>query len=246
LCIQPPAARVLLARGFSDPAEARRFLQPTLADLHDPYLLKGMSEAVPRLLRAIEQKEPILLYGDYDVDGTSAVVILKKTIDLLGGIASFHVPHRLRDGYGMKSEVVEDAATAGVKLIVSVDTGIRANDVVRHAAQFGIDVIVTDHHLPEAELPPAVAVVNPNRPDCTYPEKNLCGAGVALKLIQALLQSIGMEEARRARLLESFLKIVAIATVADVVPLTGENRVIVKLGLAGLRNVKIVDLPPPL
>jgi single-stranded-DNA-specific exonuclease len=242
LKIGEPAARVLWARGFRDAAPARRFFEPSLADLHDPYLMAGMADAVARLGQAIDRKEPILLYGDYDVDGTSAVVILKKAIDLLGGIGSFHVPHRLRDGYGMKSEVVEEAAAKGVKLIVSVDTGIRANDVVRHAAQFGIDVIVTDHHLPESELPPAIAVLNPNRRDCSYPEKNLCGAGVALKLLQATLESAGMEPAKRDRLIESFLKIVAIATVADVVPLTGENRAIVKLGLAGLRNVKNVGL----
>jgi len=312
---------VLCARGFRDPASARRFLEPSLDDLHDPYLLKGMPEAVARLRRAIDAKEPILLYGDYDVDGTTAIVILKKGLDLLGAVASFHVPHRLRDGYGMKSEVIEQAAASGVKLIVSVDTGIRANDVVRHAAEFGIDVIVTDHHLPEAaqrtpraplngqetespgapfcalereaaqraprallngqetesrgapfcaiepeaaqrapraplngeetesrgapfcaieedELPPAVAVLNPNRRDCSYPEKNLCGAGVALKLVDALVTASGWEPARRARLVESLLKLVAIATVADVVPLTGENRVIVKLGLAGLRTVR--------
>jgi single-stranded-DNA-specific exonuclease len=233
-----PAARVLWARGFRDPDQARRFFDPRLEDLHDPHLLAGMREAVARLRQAIERKEPVLLYGDYDVDGTSAVVILKKGIDLLGGIASFHVPHRLRDGYGMRSEVVDEAARNGVKLIVSVDTGIRANDVVKHAAQFGIDVIVTDHHLPEAELPPAVAVLNPNRRDCTYPEKNLCGAGVALKLMDALVAASGWEAKRRARLIASLLKLVAIATVADVVPLTGENRVIVKLGLAGLREVK--------
>ena len=196
-----------------------------------------MPQAVARLRRAIETKEPILVYGDYDVDGTSAIVILKKGLDLLGGNATFHVPHRLRDGYGMRSEVVEEAAARGVKLIVSVDTGIRANDVVKHAALFGIDVIVTDHHLPEAELPPAVAVLNPNRRDCLYPEKNLCGAGVALKLMDALVTASGWEKPRRDRLIESLLKLVAIATVADLVPLTGENRVIVKLGLAGLRQV---------
>src|SRR5262249_46449313 len=150
---------------------------PQLSDLHDPYRLKSMTEAVTRLRAAIERKEQVLLYGDYDVDGTSAVVLLKKGIELLGGRASFHIPHRLRDGYGMRSEVVEEAETAGVRLIVSVDTGIRANDVVRHASELGIDVIVTDHHLPETELPPACAVLNPNRPDCGYPEKNLCGAG---------------------------------------------------------------------
>jgi single-stranded-DNA-specific exonuclease len=242
LNLTAPAARVLASRGFRDPESARRFLQPALGDLNDPDLLKSMPEAVARVRRAIEQKEPILLYGDYDVDGTSAVVILKKGIELLGGNVSFHVPHRLRDGYGMRSEVVEAAATAGVKLIVSVDTGIRAGDVVRRAAQFGIDVIVTDHHLPEAELPPAVAVLNPNRPDCAYPDKNLCGAGVAFKLLHALLRASGVEAGRRDRLLESFLKLVAIATVADVVPLTGENRAIVKLGLSGLQNVKNVGL----
>ena len=234
LRLAPPAARVLWARGYRDILEARRFFAPSLDDLHDPYLLKGMPEAVERVHRAIKQNEPILLYGDYDVDGTSSVVILKKGIELLGGHVTFHVPHRLRDGYGMRSDVVEDAAAKGVKLIISVDTGIRAGEVVRTASELGIDVIVTDHHLPEAELPPALAVLNPNRPDCAYPEKNLCGAGVALKLIQALLA----DHPKRDAFVESFLKLVAIATVADVVPLTGENRVIVKRGLEGLRDVR--------
>ena len=242
LNLAPAAARVLWARGYREPEEARRFLAPTLADLHDPWLLKDMDRAVERLLRAIKQKEPILLYGDYDADGTSAVVILMKGLELTGGQATFHVPHRLRDGYGMRSDVVEEAAASGVKLIVSVDTGIRANDVVRHASGLGIDSIVTDHHLPEvhdgaAELPPAVAVLNPNRPDCDYPEKNLCGAGVAFKLIDALTSRLGWDAGRRERLLDSLLKLVAIATVADVVPLTGENRVIVKRGLEGLKQV---------
>ncbi len=234
LDLHPPAARVLWARGYRDVLEARRFFAPSLDDLYDPYLLKSMPEAVERIHRAIKQNEPILLYGDYDVDGTSSVVILKKGIELLGGHVTFHVPHRLRDGYGMRSDVVEDAAAKGVKLIVSVDTGIRAGEVVRTASALGIDVIVTDHHLPEAELPPALAVLNPNRPDCAYPEKNLCGAGVALKLIQALLAN----HPKRAAYVESFLKLAAIATVADVVPLTGENRVIVKRGLEGLRDVR--------
>src|SRR3984885_11788796 len=237
LNLAPPAARVLWARGYRDVLEARRFFAPSLDDLHDPYLLKGMSEAVERVHRAIKQNEPILLYGDYDVDGTSSVVILKKGIELLGGQVTFHVPHRLRDGYGMRSDVVEDAASKGVKLIVSVDTGIRAGEVVRTASGLGIDVIVTDHHLPEAELPPALAVLNPNRRDCAYPEKNLCGAGVALKLAEAVMSALGWERPRRERLVDSLLKLVAIATVADVVPLTGENRVIVKRGLSGLDRV---------
>jgi len=237
LGISMPAARVLCARGLGDAAEARRFLAPSTADLHDPFLLADMHAAAARLAGAIQRREPILLYGDYDVDGTSALVVLKKVLDLAGGIATCFVPHRIRDGYGMKSEAVEDAAALGVKLIVSVDTGIRASQVVKHAATLGIDVIVTDHHLPEAELPPALAVLNPNRRDCTYPEKNLCGAGVALKLAEALMCALGWEPARRERLVDSLLKLVAIATVADVVPLTGENRVIVKRGLSGLDRV---------
>ena len=237
LKISLPAARVLCARGLGDVAAARRFLAPSAADLHDPFLLKDMPAAATRLARAIEQKEAILLYGDYDVDGTSALVVLKKVLDLAGGIATCFVPHRIRDGYGMKNEAVEDAAARGVKLIVSVDTGIRAGQVVKHAAGLGIDVIVTDHHLPEAELPPALAVLNPNRRDCSYPEKNLCGAGVALKLAEALTSTLGWERTRRERLVDSLLKLVAIATVADVVPLTGENRVIVKRGLNGLDRV---------
>lgn len=242
LGIQMPAAQVLWNRGYRDVSSARDFLQSPLDALHDPWLLKDMDQAAARLVQAVRQREPILLYGDYDVDGTSSVVILKKAIELAGGAASFHVPHRLRDGYGMRPEVVEEAAGRGVKLIVSVDTGIRAAQVVRHAAELGIDVIITDHHLPEAELPAALAVLNPNRLDCSYPEKNLCGAGVALKLIHALLLKLEWPPERVGKLLDSFLKIVAIATIADVVPLLGENRIIVKRGLAGLHTVKNAGL----
>lgn len=237
-----PAANVLWNRGFRDPASARAFLLAPIEGLHDPFLLAGMHAATARLAAAIAAKEPVLLYGDYDVDGTSSVVILKKAIELAGGQASFHVPHRLKDGYGMRSDVVDSAAAAGVRLIVSVDTGIRAGEVVRHASELGIDVIVTDHHLPEQELPPALAVLNPNRPDCTYPEKNLCGAGVAFKLIHALFLTLGWPADRVSRMLDSFLKLVAIATIADVVSLTGENRIIVKRGLAGLKDVKNAGL----
>jgi single-stranded-DNA-specific exonuclease len=231
-------ARVLAARGFADAAAANAFLHPRLDDLHDPFLLADMRQAVDRLRRAVAQGEKILLYGDYDVDGTTSVVLLKKTLELAGANVDYHVPHRLRDGYGMRAEVVERAAAEGVGAIVSVDTGIRANEVVRQARELGVDVIVTDHHLPEAELPPATAVLNPNRRDCGYPEKNLCGAGVAFKLAQGLMKELGWAEARTRALTESLLKMVAIATVADVVPLVGENRVIVKHGLAGLREVR--------
>jgi single-stranded-DNA-specific exonuclease len=238
LGIQAPAARVLWNRGYRDADAARRFLSPTLDDLFDPMRLRDMDVAVERLHRAITGREKILLYGDYDVDGTMSVVILKKTIELAGGTAGFHVPHRLREGYGMRPEVVEQAAAEGVTLIVSVDTGVRASEVVRHARQLNIDCIITDHHLPEEELPPALAVLNPNRTDCLYPEKNLCGAGVTFKLIQALLARCGWSQERVRKVCESLLKLVAIATVADVVPLTGENRVIVKRGLEGLADVR--------
>ncbi len=242
LKVHTPAATVLWNRGYRSPAQAKAFLDAPIENLHHPFLLAGMRDAANRLAKAVRDKEPVLLYGDYDVDGTSSVVILKKAIEIAGGQASFHIPNRLKDGYGMRSDVVDAAAVAGVRLIVSVDTGIRAGEVVAHASSLGIDVIVTDHHLPEAELPPALAVINPNRLDCSYPEKNLCGAGVAFKLIHALFLTLEWPSDRIRRMLDSFLKLVAIATVADVVPLTGENRIIVKRGLAGLKNVKNAGL----
>ncbi len=238
LGITAPAARILVARGFANVEAARRFLAPTLADLHDPLLMRDMPQAVERLLGAIRAGEKILIYGDYDVDGTSSVVLLAKAIEFAGGAANYHVPHRLKDGYGMRAEVVEAAAEQGVKLIVSVDTGIRAAEVVTRANALGIDVIVTDHHLPDAELPPAIAVLNPNRRDCGYPGKDLCGAGVAFKLAHALLNALDWPLGKAQRIAESLLKLVAIATVADVVPLTGENRAMVKHGLEGLREVR--------
>lgn len=238
LGVEALVAAVLVKRGFRDDASARAFLFPALEALHDPLSMRDMDRAVVRVSEAIRAREPMLLYGDYDVDGTTSIVVLKRAIELLGGRADFHVPHRLNEGYGMRREVIERAAASGVRLVISVDTGIRASDVVGHANALGMDVIVTDHHLPDGDLPPALAVLNPNRRDCAYPEKNLCGAGVALKLVQALLGRSELPEARRAALLDSFLKLVAIATVADIVPLTGENRVIVQRGLSGLRDVR--------
>jgi len=236
------AARVLVRRGLGDSEAARKFLNPDLTMLHDPHLMADMETAADRLLTAIKTSERILLYGDYDVDGTTSIVILKKAIELLGGATDFHVPHRLKDGYGMHAEVIERAALDGVRLIVSVDTGIRASAVVEQARSLGIDVIVTDHHLPESTLPPALAVLNPNRRDCQYPEKNLCGAGVALKLIQALLLKSGLPANRQRSLLDSFLKLVAVATIADIVPLTGENRTIVRRGLSGFGTIRNAGL----
>lgn len=238
LHIPSAAAKVLVRRGVADPAAAQRFLHPSLDDLHDPYLMLGMQPAVERLRKAIRNGEKILIYGDYDVDGTTSVVLLTKAVQIAGGSAAYHVPHRLKEGYGMRPEVVETAAAQGVTLMISVDTGIRAAEVVTRANELGIDTIVTDHHLPDTGLPPAVAVLNPNQPDCQYPEKNLCGAAVAFKLAHALLATLGWTPEKLRRVLESFLKMVAIATVADVVPLTGENRIIVKHGLDRLSEVR--------
>lgn len=234
--IEIPTARILWKREIRDADAAHHFLHPQLSDLHSPFELADMDKATRRLAAAIRERQRILLYGDYDVDGTSAIVILHTTLRLAGADIHYHVPHRIREGYGMRTEVVEKAKSDGVHLIVSVDTGIRAGAVVEHAGALGIDVIVTDHHLPEGKLPPAVAVVNPNRTDCLYPAKNLCGAAVAWKLAQGLLMVLEWPEARRHKLLTSLLKLVAIATVADVVPLTGENRILVKHGLEGLRE----------
>ena len=228
-------ARLLVARQIADPESAANFLVPSLQHLHSPYLMTGMQAAVDRLAAAIARKEGILIYGDYDVDGTTAIVILKTAIELCGGSADFHVPHRIREGYGMKDDVIERAAASGVRLIISVDTGVRAFAAADTARRLGVDLIVTDHHLPGHDgLPSALAVLNPNQPECGYPCKALCGCGVAFKLAQALMEKL-LDRPDQSRLLMSFMKVVAIATIADAVPLTGENRVFAKLGLEALR-----------
>jgi single-stranded-DNA-specific exonuclease len=237
LNISIPLAQLLMARGCADSEQARQFLDPPLTDLYPPSALRDMEAGVDRLLHAIRERQRIEIHGDYDVDGTTSTVILKTAIEMAGGECTFCIPHRLRDGYGIQLAAVERAAEAGVRLIVSVDTGIRAGAIVRRAAELGVDVIVTDHHLPEEDLPPAIAVINPNRADCTYPNKGLCGVGVAFKLVEGLLSRLGWEPAKLRRVLDSFLKLAAIGTVADVVPLLGENRAIVRHGLAGLRVV---------
>ena len=232
----PVLADLLVARGIDAPEEAMRFLAPKLSDLHDPLLMSGMRAALDRLEAALERKEKILIYGDYDVDGTTAIVILKTAIELCGGAADFHVPHRIREGYGMRDEVIERAAAEGIRLIISVDTGIRGFAAAETARRTGIDLIVTDHHLPGADgVPDALVVVNPNQNGCEYPCKFLCGAGVAFKLAQGLMQR-RLPAQDHGRLLLSFMKVVAIATIADSVPLLGENRVFAKLGLQGLRR----------
>ena len=229
--VSPLVGRLLAQRGFTEPAAAQAFLYPSLGQLHAPELMAGMRDAVKRLRRALEQREKILIYGDYDVDGTMAVVVLLTTLRMLGAEVEAYVPHRLTDGYGMRVPVVERAAADGFRVVISVDTGIREHAVLERARELGVDCIVTDHHLPDGHLPPACAILNPRLPDCPYPEKSLAGVGVAFKLAQALLG-----ERLNERLLQSFLKVVAIGTIADVVPLLGENRVIARFGLEALRR----------
>lgn len=230
-------AGLLLARGVETSAQTFAFLNPEYTHLHNPFLMLGMSEAVARLERAISTRELVLLYGDYDVDGTTAVVLLKTAIEMLDGVVDFHVPHRLNEGYGLQSSVLETKYAEGVRLVVTVDTGMRAFAEAETAARLGLDLIITDHHLPEAgeAVPKALAILNPNQPGCNYPEKNLCGAAIAMKLALALLAKRD-ENRTRTKTLPSFLKLAAIATIADAVPLRGENRTIAALGLRELRN----------
>jgi single-stranded-DNA-specific exonuclease len=229
LGVDPIVARLLCMRGLADPDEARRFLNPAIEHLHDPFKLADMRVAVERLERALAGRERIAIHGDYDVDGITSTVILRRALELLGGDVVHFIPERLRDGYGLQPAAIDRLHAEGVALIVSVDCGIRSTEAALRARALGVDLIVTDHHEPEGSLPPALAVINPKRHDCTYPDKHLAGVGVALKLVQALCERAG-----KGRYLPSFVKIAAIGTLADVVPLVGENRVIARLGLASL------------
>ena len=254
----PAIAQLLVARGIDTPAAAEAFLNPTLEALLDdpacdPTQMIGMDAAVERILHAIRNAEPILIYGDYDVDGTTATALLKTAIERIGlaiepqkhAQVTYHLPHRIREGYGMQNAILGEAAASGVRLVISVDTGIRAIAEAVEARALSLDLIVTDHHPPDgATIPDALAVVNATQPGCPYPNKNLCGAAVAFKLAQALLAAAAPLTAdaevfrahTRGVLLPSFLKLVAIATIADSVALTGENRMIAALGLAALAN----------
>ena len=231
LAVSETVAALLISRGCNDEQAARAFLKPSYEQLYDPWLMLGMSEAVPRLLRAIAAGERILVYGDYDVDGTTGTAVLLRALNLLGARTGFHVPHRFTEGYGIQQAALEKAVADGYKLAISVDCGIRAHEPLYWARDHGLDVIITDHHLPdEGEgVPPAYAVLNPNQRGCNYPDKNLAGVGVAFKLVDALFREQGRE-----RQVQAFLKVVAIGTVADVAKLTGENRTIVALGLRDL------------
>jgi single-stranded-DNA-specific exonuclease len=226
LHIAPVVAKLLCQRGFSDPERAARFLNPRLEHLHDPMALAGMSVAVDRILRAIANKERIAIHGDYDVDGVTSTVILRRALELLGADVVHFIPERLKDGYGLQPSAIERLHANHVALVISVDCGIRGAEAGRRASELGVDLIITDHHEPDVELPPALAVINPKRADCTYPDKYLAGVGVALKVVQALCI-----RTNRQAWLPGFIKVAAIGTLADVVPLVGENRVIAKLGL---------------
>ena len=231
LGVSPILAALLITRGYDNESSARSFLTPGHNQIHEPYLMLGMREAVARLETAIDNGEPILIYGDYDVDGTTGTAVLLRALKLLGARTGFHVPHRFTEGYGIQQPALEKALNEGYKLVVSVDCGIRAHEPLYWARDNGLDVIITDHHLPDENegAPPAFAVLNPNQAGCPYPDKNLAGVGVAFKLVHALFRERGRE-----RQVEGFMKVVAIGTVADVAKLVGENRTIVTLGLKDL------------
>lgn len=239
LRVKPLTAALLIARGHDTVARAREFLNPCPEHLHEPYLLKGMREAVARIQRAVKTGEKILIWGDYDVDGTTGTVLLRKMFRLLGVETGFHVPNRFTEGYGLNIAALQEAKDAGCSLVITVDCGIRSFDSLEWAADNDLEVIVTDHHLSDEIRgnPPAVAIVNPNQPGCQYPDKHLAGVGVAFKLAHALLREHDLEHQ-----VPQFLQIAAIGTVADVMQLTGENRAIVALGLLDLTKTENLGL----
>lgn len=229
--VSKTVAQLIAQRGINSLDKVETLLRPRLEDLHDPSLMLGVETAVKRITQAIEAGEKILIYGDYDVDGTTGTVVMRRALEILGAETGYHIPHRFTEGYGINTAALERAKREGYSLVISVDCGIRAYEPLTWARDNNLDCIVTDHHLPDethGQLP-AVAVLNPNQAACNYPDKNLAGVGVAFKLAHALLRAKGKEN-----LVHHFLKLVAIGTVADIAPLIGENRAIVKLGLADL------------
>ncbi len=232
LSIPAALARVLVNRKILTEEAARAFLYGDVDKLHDPYLMKGMDKAVSRIGEAIARGEKILIFGDYDVDGVLSTVMLKKALTTLGANVEYFIPERLTDGYGIKDEHVRIPVERGATLVISVDCGIKSVEFAARAREQGIDVIITDHHRPGEYLPDAVAVLNPVLPDSGYPDAGLAGVGVVFKLVQALLKKAGKDAG-----LPHYMKLVSIGTVADVAELKGENRLFVKHGLIGLRNV---------
>jgi single-stranded-DNA-specific exonuclease len=231
-------AGILVQRGYGAPDDARRFLRPSLAELSDPLALQDMDRAVALIVAAVKSKVPILVHGDFDVDGQCASALLTRALRLAGGEAMAFVPHRLRDGYDFGPAGLTQAHAIGAKLIITCDCGITAVESVAAAKNAGIDVIVTDHHLPGPSLPPADAVIDPQRSDDRSGATNLCGTGIAFKLVQALVPALGLSPNLPLHLLD----LVALATVADVVPLVGENRILVKHGLKLLADSRWVGI----
>jgi single-stranded-DNA-specific exonuclease len=219
--------RILALRGITNYDEAHHYFRPSLDHLHDPFLMKDMHKAVNRINDAINNNEKILVYGDYDVDGTTAVAIMYQFLLGIHSNMAFYIPHRYREGYGVSRQGIEFAAENGFTLIVSLDCGIKSVELVTYAKELGIDFIICDHHLPDAQLPPAIAILNAKQPLCPYPYKELCGCGVGLKLIQALCRFYQFPDERWTR----YLDLVAIAIAADIVPITNENRVLTYFGL---------------
>jgi len=242
LRLHPLAARVLAARGHSDPASASAFLEARLADLPDPFAMKGMRGAVERIARALAAGERIACYGDYDVDGVTSTVLLAGFLRVAGGEVVTYTPHRLTEGYGLNAGAVAKLAAQGVKLLVTLDCGITSVDEVRAATAAGVETVVVDHHTVPVELPQAVAILNPHQPGCGYPSKELAAVGVTFALVMALRK--GLREAGRFGSdrpepnLKEALDLVALGTVADVVPLVGANRVLVKWGLDELAHTR--------
>lgn len=227
LKISPVICRILVQRGNETYEQARHFFRPELKDLHDPWLMKDMDKAVERIIRAVNSHEKILVFGDYDVDGTTAVACMYRFLKKFYSHFDFYIPHRYREGYGVSKTGIDFAKQNGFTLIISLDCGIKSVELIAYAKNIGIDFIVCDHHLPESTLPPAVAILNPKQNDCKYPYKELSGCGVGFKLISALAPQFGLND---EDVFEN-LDLVATAIAADIVPMTGENRVLAFYGL---------------
>ena len=228
----PPVSDLLIQRGITTIEAAERFFHPSLRDLHDPFLMPDMDKAVERLNRAMGAKEKILIYGDYDVDGTTAVALVYRYLQNFYSELDFYIPTRYEEGYGISRKIIDMIAEQGVKLVIILDCGIKAIDEIKYAAELGIDFIICDHHVPDAELPPAAAILNPKLPNSTYPCPHLSGCGVGYKFMQAFSISNGIATAE----LECMLDLVAVSIAADIVPMVGENRVLAYMGLKRLNT----------
>ena len=230
--IHPALGSLLLERGIRDAAAARRFFHPQLSELHDPFLMNDMQTAVERINKALAGKERILVYGDYDVDGCTAVALVYKFLRQFCSNIDYYIPDRYEEGYGISKKGIDFAAATGVRLIIVLDCGIKAVEEIAYAKSLGVDFIICDHHVPDSELPDAVAILNPKRTDNRYPDTNLSGCGVGFKLMQAFAQSNGIAQGRLVPLLD--LCVVSIAS--DIVPITGENRILAYHGLRSLNT----------